>query len=96
MINMSTTVLPNPVDEIEDSASGDYCIVVYNNETNSFAEVIMILAIALNIDTERAELHAWDIHLRGSADVYFSSEEDCESRAKIISSIGIKTEVRGA
>jgi len=71
---MSVT-LPQSIDSVEECHSDDYCIVVYNNDTNHFAEVIAILCIALNISQERAEMHAWDIHLLGSSRVYYGSHE---------------------
>ena len=92
----STIELPRPTDDTAGTNSGDYCIVVFNNERNTFAEVISILMVALGINAERAELFAWDIHLRGEAQVYYSSMEDCEQRASVISKIGIRTEVRDA
>lgn len=93
---MSSITLPNPVDVNEDCGSDEYCIIVYNNDTNTFVDVIMILCVALQIDQQRAELHAWDIHLLGSSRVYYGSSTDCESRASIINKIGIRTEVCSA
>jgi ATP-dependent Clp protease adapter protein ClpS len=91
---MASTILPNPVDSNQENDSDDeYCIICYNNETNTFDQVIAILSSALNIDIHRAEMHAWDIHLLGKANVYYGSQADCEQKAKVISSIGIKTEV---
>lgn len=91
---MSSTVLPNPVEDSTDGSHDEqYCIIVYNNDTNTFQEVIAILCLALQIDAKRAELWAWDIHLMGLARVYYSSSTDCECRAEIIKEIGLKTEV---
>lgn len=93
---MSSITLPNPVDSNEDCQSDEYCIIVYNNDVNTFQEVIAILCLALQIDRQRAEMHAWDVHLLGSARVHYGSETDCQSRAEIISKIGIRTEVCSA
>jgi len=91
---MSSTILPNPVDSNEDlEHSDEYCIIVYNNDVNTFEEVISILCLALQITRDRAELYAWDVHLLGQARVYYGSSIDCEYRAAIISKIGIRTEV---
>ncbi len=89
---MSTT-LPNPVDSNEDCKSDEYCIIVYNNDVNTFDEVISILCKTLQIDQFRAEMYAWDIHLLGLARVYYGSSTDCENRAAIIGRIGLQTEV---
>lgn len=93
---MSSITSPESVDLSKEQQSDEYCIVVYNNDVTSFPEVITILSIALQIDADRAELYAWDIHLLGSARVYYGSRSDCETRAEIISKIGIRAEVCAA
>ena len=90
---MSSITLPNPIDSTKDYKSDEYCIVVYDNDVNTFQEVIAILCLALQIDENRAEIHAWDIHLLGSSRVHYGSSTDCQDRAEIISKIGIRAEV---
>lgn len=88
--------LEQSLDSIEESNSDEYCIIVFNNNHNTFEEVIAILSIALKIDAARAEMYAWDIHLMGLSRVYYGSVDDCKTKAAIIGTIGVKTEVSTA
>lgn len=73
--------------------SAGYKVTMFNNETNSFDEVITILMIATDCSVDEAEIEAWEAHTYGQAHVHFSSKENCDEVAQIISSIGVATEV---
>lgn len=89
---MAAPVLdPEAIDDV--SKSGRWMVVMFNNPLNTFDEVIMIVMIATQCDQDEAELETWEAHLRGKAPVHFAIKEECERVSKIISSIGVVTEV---
>ena len=86
------------IEVLEESAgpssgfSKTHKLIVFNNDTNTFDEVTLILT-EIGIELELAREYTWEIDARGSAEVFWGSLEECESKAKTISSIGIQTEV---
>lgn len=88
---MSSISLPQPIDT--QIGTEGYKVVIYNNDTTGYDEVIMILMKATSCTREEAEIETWEAHTYGKADVFFSSQEKCQQAAEIISSIGVHTEV---
>jgi len=72
---------------------GRWMVIIFNNETNSTDEVVNILMVATKCDVEEAAIEMWEAHTFGKAPVHFASKEECEDAARIISSIGVATEV---
>ena len=68
-------------------------VVIFNNETNSMEEVVEILIRATGCDVQEAEIEMWEAHTFGKAPVHFAAKTVCEEAARVISSVGIKTEV---
>jgi ATP-dependent Clp protease adapter protein ClpS len=68
-------------------------VVIFNNDTNSIDQVIEILMRATGCDAQEAYIETWEAHTYGKAPVHFSSRDECEQAAAIISSIGVATEV---
>lgn len=71
----------------------EYMVTVFNNDTNTYEEVITILMLATNCDSEEAYMEAWEIDHLGQSTVHLADRETCESVAGIISKIGIRVEV---
>jgi ATP-dependent Clp protease adaptor protein ClpS len=78
----------------QETGSGRYMTLIFNNEHNSFDEVIFVLMRATGCDLEEASIEAWEAHHYGKAPVHFASQDECASVALVISSIGVETEVR--
>ena len=72
---------------------GGWQVVAFNNDYNTFGEVIEILIIATGCTREEAEIETWEIDRFGSCIVHRADRTECERVAGIISSIGVKTEV---
>jgi ATP-dependent Clp protease adapter protein ClpS len=90
----SPGVLDRP--EIRDSnanRSGDWIVTVYNNEKNTWDEVVEILMRATACDEEEAEIETWEIDALGQSVVHYGSREECERAAVVIAQIGIRVEV---
>jgi len=82
--------------EILDSmgGTGDHWIVtVYNNEYNTWDEVVGILMAATGCTEEEADMETWEVDHLGKSVVHHGSQEICESAAEIIAQIGIRVEV---
>jgi ATP-dependent Clp protease adaptor protein ClpS len=92
---MNQTVL-DP--KIEEAGPGNgngarWMVVIFNNETNTFDEVIGAIVRATGCDAEEAAIEAWEAHHYGKAPVHFASRPECEDIASVISTVGVKTEV---
>jgi ATP-dependent Clp protease adapter protein ClpS len=85
------------VDETEvqgpDTGVGGWVVVVYNNDVNTWDEVISVLRRATGCTEEQAEIETWEIHNLGKSVVHHGRQGECERAAAIIRSIGIKVDV---
>ena len=75
------------------TGSGDWVVVVYNNDTNTWDEVVDILMRATSCTEEEAEIETWEIDNLGKSVVHHGSESECESVARVIREIGIQVDV---
>lgn len=94
--NKQGSTIDRPIENIETDAGsprGSTGVLVYNNDTNTYQEVIDILMKATECDEEEAFIETWEIDHYGKAIVHYASREECERVARTISTIGIKTEV---
>jgi ATP-dependent Clp protease adapter protein ClpS len=89
---MSQTVLqPEVIDS--SSNAGRWMVVIFNNDDTSMDEVIEILMVATQCTFEEAYIEMWEAHMYGKAPVHFASREECMDAARIIETVGVKTEV---
>ena len=70
-----------------------YSVTVYNNDYNTFDEVIFIMQKAVFCSFEVAEHIAWELHNKGQAVVLKAPFHFAKTAAKVIGSIGIKVTV---
>ncbi|HWA83635.1 MAG TPA: ATP-dependent Clp protease adaptor ClpS [Fimbriimonadaceae bacterium] len=73
--------------------SGRWMVVIFNDDHTPYDMVILALVRATGCDLREAEMETWEAHHFGKAPVHFSSKEECDQAAAVISSIGVKTEV---
>jgi ATP-dependent Clp protease adapter protein ClpS len=91
----TTTVLPERTERESDVGGGDgYIVIVYNNEHNTYAEVISILMQATACTQEEAEIETWEVDHLGQSVVHHGGQEECERVAAVIRTIGIHVEVK--
>lgn len=69
-----------------------WIVTVYDNDTNTYEEVITILMIATNCTPDEAWIETWEIDHLGHSVVHCGDEADCVAAAEIISTIGIHAE----
>lgn len=70
-----------------------WLVTVFNNETNTYDEVILILMVATQCSMDEAAMETWEIDRLGSSVVHLGDELECRTVAEIIATIGIKVEV---
>ena len=73
--------------------SEGWIVTVFNNEVNTYEQVITILTIATHCSSEEAEMEAWEIDNLGRSVVHHGAEKECLRASEIIATIGIKVEV---
>ncbi|MBS1723498.1 MAG: ATP-dependent Clp protease adaptor ClpS [Armatimonadetes bacterium] len=78
---------------VEKPSTGESWIVtVYNNETNTYEEVMTVLMLATGCDAEEAYIEAWEVDHFGQCVVHRSDENECKGAADVIAVIGIRVE----
>ena len=90
------TERPDTDYSLEDLFKTDYeswIVVVYDNNHNSFDEVIHILMVATACTLEEASIETWEIDHLGKSVVHHGGREECERVADIIRTIGVRVEV---
>lgn len=80
------------VEELPATGEG-WIVTVYNNEHNSYEQVMTILMIATKCTSEEAFIEAWEIDNFGQCVVHRACQDECKSAADIIATIGIRVEV---
>lgn len=85
--------IPEVEEKGPDTGQGGSIVVVYDNDTNTFDEVIWILQQATGCSLQEAEMETWEVHYLGKSVVHHASAEECERVAAIIRTIGIRVEV---
>lgn len=87
---MAQVELPIRETQITETKVGAWIVTVFNNETNTYEEVINILVLATGCTTEEAYIETWEIDHFGQCVVHRAAEEECRRAAEIIAKIGIK------
>lgn len=72
---------------------GGWIVTVFNNDYNTYDEVIHILQAATGCDVEEAYIETWEIDNLGQSVVHHSSKAECDNVAAVISTIGIQVSV---
>jgi hypothetical protein len=83
--------------EIHELGAGErtdgWIVTVFDNEQNTYEEVVTILMIATHCGVDEAFIETWEIDHLGKSVVHTGSREACATVAQIIGTIGIKVEV---
>ena len=90
----STILVPEP--DLEDGSggtTGDWVVIVYDNDHNTFEQVIEILQKATGCSLEEARMETWEVHHLGRSLVHHGDQPECERAAEIIRTIGIRVAV---
>ncbi|MCW5943733.1 MAG: ATP-dependent Clp protease adaptor ClpS [Fimbriimonadaceae bacterium] len=91
---MERTVLEPKPGNPEAGASGRWMALIYNNDHNTFDQVIAAIVQATGCSPQEAAIEAWEAHHFGKAPVHFADRPECERVAATIATIGVRTEVQ--
>ena len=92
---MSLTIELLPEIHQQGPGYGDsHIVIVYNNDHNTWDEVVNILMRATGCTIDEANIETWEVDNLGKSVVHHGAEEDCQKVAAIIRTIGIEVEVR--
>ncbi|MCH8273714.1 MAG: ATP-dependent Clp protease adaptor ClpS [Armatimonadetes bacterium] len=72
---------------------GGWLVTVFDNDYNTYDEVMMVLLMATGCDQQEAAIETWEIDHLGSSVVHRAGREECDDAAQIIARIGIRVEV---
>ncbi len=84
--------LPDLLENAGDTA-GDWIVIVFDNDRNTFDEVIGILQKATGCSLEEAEMETWEVHHLGRSVVHHGERAECDRAAAVIATIGIRVAV---
>jgi ATP-dependent Clp protease adapter protein ClpS len=77
----------------EDALSGRWMTIIFNDDHTPIDLVVLTVIAATKCSVEEAEIETWEAHHYGKAPIHFSSESECDQVARVLQSIGVKTEV---
>lgn len=93
----SSIVVPETEEELSTGTrGGGWVVTVYDNDYNTWEEVMTILQIATGCSPEEAYMETWEVHHQGSSVVHCAEKAECENVAAIIARIRIKVSVSEA
>ena len=87
---------PRIGERIGELAGLGWLVTVYNNDWNTYDEVMMILMVATGCSGEEAYIETWEIDNLGQSVVHLACEKECRQIGELISKIGIQVEVSPA
>ena len=88
----STIELPDLHTDDETKLGEGWVVTVYDNEVNTYEEVMLVLTLSTGCDGEEAYIEAWEIDHYGKCVVHRASEDECKKTADVIGKIGIRVE----
>jgi ATP-dependent Clp protease adapter protein ClpS len=89
-----TTIRPDLEEQDTTRGGGQgWIVIVYDNNHNTWDEVVGILRQATACTEEEANIETWEIDNLGKSVVHHGSQEECQRAAGIIRTIGIRVEV---
>lgn len=89
-------IMDRSIETPVEKAGATWIVTVFNNDVNTYDEVMMILMAATGCSAQEAYIETWEIDHLGKAVVHQSSQDECKMAATIISEIGIDVEVSQA
>lgn len=75
------------------AGEGEWVVTVFNNDHNTYEQVMTILMVATGCTSDEAYVETWEIDHLGRSIVHHGAENECRDAAEIIGTIGIRVEV---
>lgn len=83
-----------PAERAPGDGTGEHVVIVFNNDYNTYDEVIAILQTATVCSYEEAAMETWEIDHLGQSLVHHGDRGECDRAAAIIRTIGIRVSVQ--
>ena len=87
------TIEPELEDDLGAAGDGGWVVTVFDNDFNTWDEVVGILMKATACTIEEAHMETWEVHHLGKSVVHMGGLVECKRAAAIISTIGIRVTV---
>jgi ATP-dependent Clp protease adaptor protein ClpS len=84
--------LPERIAEERVTRGEGWIVTVFDNDHNTYEQVMQILMIATGCNSEEAYIEAWEIDHYGRCIVHKACETECKKAAEVIATIGIQVE----
>ena len=88
----SGVALPERKTDDRSTKGEGWIVTVFDNDYNSYEQVMQILMIATGCNSEEAYIEAWEIDHYGKCVVHKAGENECKRAAEVIGTIGIQVE----
>lgn len=85
-------VLPEVVEQ--GVRTGRWSVVIFDNPVTLFEDVVAMLMRSTGCSADEAFIETWEAQQYGKAPVHFAARTECEVVAAMISTIGVRTQVR--
>lgn len=90
----TSTIEAPKTDSTHGSTQSDgWLVTVFNNEANTYDEVMVVLMVATSCSADEAYMETWEVDHLGASVVHHADETECRRVAEIIATIGIRVEV---
>ena len=87
-------VEPEAEEEISTGTGrGGWIVTVFNNEFNTWEEVMTVLQMATGCGPDEAFMETWEIDNLGASVVHNAGKVECSEAAAVIGTIGIRVTV---
>ncbi|MBX3110751.1 MAG: ATP-dependent Clp protease adaptor ClpS [Fimbriimonadaceae bacterium] len=85
---------PINIPECLTPGTSDHVLVIFNNDVTPIDIVVHALMLATQCGPQEAIEETMEAHEKGSAVVHAGSQEVCETAARTMESVGVRTLVR--
>ena len=68
-------------------------VVLYNDDSHTFDEVIVQLILAIKCTYEQARNFAFEVHVKGKAIVFYGSLNNCLKVSSVLEEIALHTQI---
>ena len=93
LMSMPGTIEAPEIMQSQTGSGDNWIVTVYNNEYNTWDEVVNILMVATGCSEDEADMETWEVDNLGKSVVHHGAQDVCEAAAEIIAQIGIRVEV---
>ena len=95
MINTPTQYTPQKDILVEDEVltQAPSKVILFNDDTHTFDDVIGQLILAIHCNYEKAEAIAWEVHTKGKSIVYSGEMNKCLIVSSVLEEIQLHTQI---